>query len=197
MDGSFIPLQDGKDLLQIPRYCQTHYQKIFLSRLESISWLTLALHCQTLLIIGYVLSLQFLTPYRGVQYHLKEWAQIPNARPTTYKELYNLRHSSLRNVIERGFRVIKRRFPVLRFGSEYSLNTQIKLFPALALLSNYIDRFEEWKDIEDDGGDDDDGPLQQNGEARAIDEAEHRALEFRDKITQQMWKDYQEYLTPN
>src|SRR5579859_69596 len=130
-------------------------------------------------------------------YHLKEWAQIPNARPTTYKELYNLRHSSLRNVIECGFGVIKRRFPVLRFGSEYSLNTQIKLFPALALLSNYIDRFKEWKDIEDDGGDDDDGPLQQNGEARAIDEAEHRALEFRDKITQQMWKDYQEYLTPN
>ncbi|XP_043693028.1 uncharacterized protein LOC122643476 [Telopea speciosissima] len=41
----------------------------------------------------------FLRPFRNVRYHLKEW-QNSNLSPTD-KELFNLRHSSLRNCIER------------------------------------------------------------------------------------------------
>ena len=59
------------------------------------------------------------------------------------KELFNLQHFSLRNVIERSFGFIKQRFPILKLGCEYSLNTQIKMFPSLALLSNYIRAMED------------------------------------------------------
>ncbi|XP_034202766.1 putative nuclease HARBI1 [Prunus dulcis] len=41
----------------------------------------------------------FLAHYRGTRYHLNEW--IGNNRPENYKELFNLRHSIARNVIER------------------------------------------------------------------------------------------------
>ena len=47
---------------------------------------------------GYGLSEHVLTPYRGVRYHLKEF-DVDG--PQNAKELFNLRHSSLRNVIER------------------------------------------------------------------------------------------------
>jgi hypothetical protein len=53
---------------------------------------------------GYGLSKYLLTPYRGVRYHLKEWANT-NQRPQNKEELFNLRHASLRNIIERTFGV--------------------------------------------------------------------------------------------
>ena len=45
---------------------------------------------------GYGLSEHVLTPYRGVRYHLKEF-EVDG--PQNAKELFNLRHSSLKNVI--------------------------------------------------------------------------------------------------
>ena len=41
---------------------------------------------------GYALSKFCLTPYRGVRYHLKEWAG-GNLRPQNKEELFNLRHT--------------------------------------------------------------------------------------------------------
>ncbi|XP_058740988.1 uncharacterized protein LOC131613326 [Vicia villosa] len=50
---------------------------------------------------GFMLTSGLITPYRGVRYHLKEYsARNP---PQNSKELFNLRHSSLRNAIERAF----------------------------------------------------------------------------------------------
>ncbi|GJR65472.1 ALP1-like protein [Tanacetum coccineum] len=48
---------------------------------------------------GYTNGDGFLTPYRGQRYHLNDWSHPP----TTAKELYNMKHSSARNVIERCF----------------------------------------------------------------------------------------------
>lgn len=46
---------------------------------------------------GYGLSLfRILTPYRGVRYHLSEFAPTAGGLPTTPKELFNLMHSSKR-----------------------------------------------------------------------------------------------------
>ncbi|KAG5119106.1 hypothetical protein JHK82_033526 [Glycine max] len=45
---------------------------------------------------------KFLAPYRGVRYHLQDFAGHGND-PENEKELFNLRHASLRNVIERIF----------------------------------------------------------------------------------------------
>ena len=72
---------------------------------------------------GYCLSRLVLTPYRGVRYHLKEWNRA-NLRPRNSKELFNLRHSSLRNVIERSFGVMKKRFPLLQLMHSYELKFQ-------------------------------------------------------------------------
>ncbi|CAI9286136.1 unnamed protein product [Lactuca saligna] len=49
--------------------------------------------------------------YRGVRYHLKEYS---TRAPQNARELFNLRHASLRNAIERAFGVLKRRFPIIR-----------------------------------------------------------------------------------
>lgn len=59
-------------------------------------------------------------------------------RPENPKELFNLRHASARNVIERLFGIFKRRFKVLTHPPEYSLSVQAMLVPALAALHNFI-----------------------------------------------------------
>ncbi|KAK1570322.1 hypothetical protein Q3G72_000153 [Acer saccharum] len=45
---------------------------------------------------------QFLAPFRGVRYHLQDFGGHGRA-PENENELFNLRHSSLRNVVERIF----------------------------------------------------------------------------------------------
>jgi len=63
-----------------------------------------------------MLTSGLITPYRGVRYHLKEFsARNP---PLNYKELFNLRHASLRNAIERTFGVLKKRFDILSNSTE-------------------------------------------------------------------------------
>ncbi|XP_057777339.1 uncharacterized protein LOC130995875 [Salvia miltiorrhiza] len=57
---------------------------------------------------GYANSEGFLTPYKGVRYHLKEWGPTA-ARPRNADELFNLRHTRARNVIERAFGIMKMR----------------------------------------------------------------------------------------
>ena len=59
-------------------------------------------------------------------------------KPENAKELFNLRHSSLQNVIECIFRVLKRQWQILgEKGCEYSINTQVDLFCALIGLYNF------------------------------------------------------------
>ncbi|XP_047976969.1 uncharacterized protein LOC125218265 isoform X2 [Salvia hispanica] len=53
----------------------------------------------------------FVTQYKGVRYHLKEWGPGRQA-PQTPEELFNLRHTKARNVIERSFAVLKMRWGV-------------------------------------------------------------------------------------
>ena len=56
---------------------------------------------------GYGNSEFVMALYRGVRYYLKEVKQA-NQKPESAKELFNLRHSLLRNVIKRIFGVLKR-----------------------------------------------------------------------------------------
>lgn len=85
----------------------------------------------------YMLKRGLLTPYRGVKYHLKEYS----ARgPQNYRELFNLRHSSLRNLIERTFRVLKKRFPIISSGTEahYSVDIMTDIILACCILHNFL-----------------------------------------------------------
>jgi hypothetical protein len=54
---------------------------------------------------GYPNRQGYLAPYRGTKYHLPEFQQGP--MPRGKKEVFNFAHSSLRNVIERSFGVLK------------------------------------------------------------------------------------------
>ena len=57
---------------------------------------------------GYACRPGFLPPYKGVRYHLSKYG--PRHNPTNAKELYNLRHNSLRVTIQRDFGALKNRF---------------------------------------------------------------------------------------
>ncbi|KAH9078343.1 hypothetical protein Ae201684P_019434 [Aphanomyces euteiches] len=86
---------------------------------------------------GFALTKTCLTAYRGTRYHLKEFGR-GSQRPRTKKELFNLRHAQLRNVIERIFGIVKKRFPVLSYPVEYSYTFQVDLVLSLCTLHNFI-----------------------------------------------------------
>ncbi|KAF4137045.1 DDE superfamily endonuclease [Phytophthora infestans] len=152
---------------------------------------------------GYGLTTEVLTPYRCVRYHLREWGQA-NERPQNYKEYYNLRHAQARNVIERAFGVVKRRFPVLTTPPEFSITTQAEIVLACCVLHNFIR-------IQNDPNDDPEGEvygpddLQDNSTSSGITDtnagttAQQRraktkeANSFRDRIAKAMWDSYTNY----
>ena len=79
-----------------------------------------------------------LTPYRGVWYHLHKQAQA-NTRLQNAKELFNLRHSALRNIVERTIGVFKNRFRYFKAGRHnLPLSTQVDVVYALAAVYNFI-----------------------------------------------------------
>ncbi|KAL1560834.1 hypothetical protein AAHA92_11004 [Salvia divinorum] len=86
---------------------------------------------------GYANSDGFLTPYKGVRYHLKEWGPAAVV-PQDSREMFNMRHTKARNVIERAFVVVKMRWGILRSASYYPIRTQIRLILCCFLLHNFI-----------------------------------------------------------
>ncbi|KAL4556205.1 hypothetical protein LXL04_038849 [Taraxacum kok-saghyz] len=94
-------------------------------------------------------STTIMTPYRGVRYHLKEYS---SRAPENAKELFNIRHASLRNAIERAFGVLKRRFPIIRSTQEpfYDCKTQSDIFLACCILHNFLLEEDRDKKIEDE-----------------------------------------------
>ena len=123
-------------------------------------------------------------------------------RPANAQELFNLRHSSLRNVVERIFGVCKRRFKLMVAAPQYSLSTQAKIPAALAALHNFIRIFDpDDGALDDDGGDDQSqgaslpgmmGEINQDHLGHYITQVEKdRANERRDNIARAMWEQYQ------
>lgn len=116
--------------------------------------------------------------------------------------MFNLRHASARNVIERIFGVLKQRFRILLLAPQYSLEIQARIPAALAAIHNYIC---EHSDA------DEDNPLKMNGgdiDIADMVNARHESHdnfneddgltfdddnvdERRDQIARAMWDDYQ------
>lgn len=149
---------------------------------------------------GYALSRYVLTPYRGVRYHLKEWAR-GNLRPQNKEELFNLRHASLRNIIERIYGVVKRRFPILSKMSPYPYPCQVDLVRCAFMLHNWIRKNQNYDDCFDAEPDVDVRVAEPNpaGNDRCVSgnqsvEEKRRLNQWRDGIAQRMWDDYQSYL---
>ena len=117
--------------------------------------------------------------------------------PENHQELFNLRHSSLRNAIERIFGVLKNRFKILTQQLEFPFPVQVKLVKALCCLHNIIrliggdDTFDkEWdtgiaNEVLSDISNND------NVSRRAITTAQaSEARAKRDEIAVRMWTNY-------
>jgi hypothetical protein len=109
---------------------------------------------------GFPLANALLTPYRGVRYHLAEWGRTDLRcvgfhykysydaysytfiSPTTPQELFNLRHASARNIVERIFGILKNRFAILRHNPDLTPKVQAHLPAALAALHNVIRKYD-------------------------------------------------------
>lgn len=147
---------------------------------------------------GYSNKDYLLCPYRGVQYHLKEQKQAAQ-RPENAKELFNLRHASLRNAIERIFGVCKRRFQILKSAAEYDNQTQIDIVFAVTALHNFImehrqshnevDMYLSPTELDEDD-------IVEDGDSTSVTEGSTSAgmNDMREQLAAQMWKDYQDYL---
>ncbi|XP_034601156.1 protein ALP1-like [Setaria viridis] len=85
---------------------------------------------------GYACRPGFLPPYRGTRYHLKEYGA--RNYPTNPRELFNLRHSSLRVSVERAFGALKNRFRIIDNKPFHPYKTQVKLVLACCILHNWI-----------------------------------------------------------
>ena len=85
---------------------------------------------------GYPNRPGFLAPYKGTKYHLPEFRNGP--RPSGKKEVFNHLHSSLRNVIERSFGVLKMKWRILLDLPSYPMLKQTKIIHACITLHNFI-----------------------------------------------------------
>jgi hypothetical protein len=159
---------------------------------------------------------ELLVPYRGVRYHLAEWGRA-NLRyvdptlchriginlqmysPQDKEELFNLRHAQARNVIERIFGVLKKRFRILLIGPEYDMTVQAQIPAALCALHNFIrihDPHEQDlpdEEYYDQGGYAGDGFVRQ---VRNVEDNNPRGAvaRRRDLIAEAMWNSYQAVL---
>lgn len=78
----------------------------------------------------------FLAPYRGRRYHLRDYNGRGRLRGK--EDLFNYKHSSCRNIIERCIGVLKARFPILKLMTNYPLRRQRQIPIACCTLHNFI-----------------------------------------------------------
>lgn len=140
---------------------------------------------------GYANSEGFLTPYKSVRYHLKEW-DPGSTSPQNAEELFNMRHTKARNVIERAFGIMKMRWGILRSASYYPIKVQNRLITCF-LLHNFIRSQMEVDPVElilDESTN-----IEENGEPEDVTyidavESSREWNEARDAIAQAMWHSY-------
>ena len=85
---------------------------------------------------GYPNRPGYLSPYKGERYHLPEWHR--GMEPNTPKEKFNRIHSSVRNVIERSFGLLKMKWQILYKMPSFSMLTQKKVVAATMVIHNFI-----------------------------------------------------------
>uniref|UniRef100_A0A453II92 DDE Tnp4 domain-containing protein n=1 Tax=Aegilops tauschii subsp. strangulata TaxID=200361 RepID=A0A453II92_AEGTS len=85
---------------------------------------------------GYACRPGVLPPFRKTRYHLNEFSS--RNYHMTPQELLNLRHSSLRVMVERAFGALKNRFKILDQKPSHPYPTQVKLVLACCILHNRI-----------------------------------------------------------
>jgi len=85
---------------------------------------------------GYANRPGYLAPYKGTKYHLQEYREAPEPQGKT--EIFNYAHSSLRNVIERSFGVLKMKWRMMKEVPSYAPHIQSQIIVACCALHNFI-----------------------------------------------------------
>ena len=147
---------------------------------------------------GYGVQKGILSPYRGVRYHLKEFSDHP---PKNERELFNLRHSSLRTTIERCFGVLKKRFRVLDAESFWSFQIQVEVLLACSIIHNHILEVDPIDSILDDvirdsqyescGVQQSKSEIEEEDREWEIEEEDREWVTKRDEICRAMWEDWE------
>ena len=135
-----------------------------------------------------------ITPYRTTRYHLKEFSS--RNPPRTPQELFNHRHSSLHNAVERAFGVLKKRFPIIASKTEptYGVKTQNLIIIACCILHNFLMMVDPDEDLVAEVDEEiNSQTTPQHVHDLAEDEDEehtHLGENFRNSIVKAMWRDY-------
>ncbi|XP_039773332.1 putative nuclease HARBI1 isoform X2 [Panicum virgatum] len=85
---------------------------------------------------GYPNRPGYLSPYKGERYHMPEWHR--GTKPKTPMERFNRIHSSIRNVIERSFGLLKMKWQILYKVPSYPMYKQKIIVVATMVLHNFI-----------------------------------------------------------
>jgi hypothetical protein len=85
---------------------------------------------------GYSITVGYLAPYKGTMYHLPEFLHAED--PQGKREIFNFHHSSLRNVIERAFGVLKMKWRILLNMPSYPTRVQSQIIVGCMALHNFI-----------------------------------------------------------
>ncbi|OAY69627.1 hypothetical protein ACMD2_17294 [Ananas comosus] len=143
--------------------------------------------------LGYANTDRFLAPYRGERYHLSQFDSTTRARThRNPKDLYNHRHAQLRNVVEKTFDILKKRFKILNHAILFLYKVQCMIAMACCVVHNFIRRqqgndmyFNEEIDQLSTGDDDEDPP-----NIAGADESRH-GDSLRRSITEQLWNNWE------
>ena len=84
---------------------------------------------------GYSIRERYLPPYRNQRHHLEDFNQTG---VETVQEKFNFHHSSLRNVVERAFGLLKSKWHVLRGIPFFERSMQVEIIIACFALHNYL-----------------------------------------------------------
>ncbi|XP_028783182.1 uncharacterized protein LOC114739297 isoform X2 [Neltuma alba] len=154
----------------------------------------------------------FVAPYSDIPYHSREFPS--GYHPQDERELFNLRHSLLRNATDRAFEVLKARFPILMAVPPYPLQTQVKLVVAACALHNYIrmEKPDDWLfkmyeqnvslqmeeslppiEVEQPKSDIDMQSLEDTFDAEQLE----LAAQLRDSIAAEMWNNFIHSMSPS
>ena len=134
-----------------------------------------------------------MTPYRNVRYWLSDFRS--GGKAVGRKEIFNLCHARLRNVIERAFGVVKARFPILKKMAPYSFAAQTKIVMTCFSIHNFLrqvsvaDRLFSEYDIEEELESDSDNRNQGSTTNNFFTAADQEfMLQFRDHIANELFQ---------
>ncbi|XP_022852822.1 uncharacterized protein LOC111374384 [Olea europaea var. sylvestris] len=148
---------------------------------------------------GYPNMPGFLAPYRGHRYHLRDY--VGRRRLHEKEELFNYRHSSSRNIIDRCIGVLKARFPILKLITNYPLSRQRQILTTYCAINNFIRQENALDKLFVEYGEED-MVFQDMLESSQDQEVIHfdtsqtaQMVQVKDQIVTQMWNNYSRYRT--